>query len=333
MSVGARGAVSAAGIVVLLLAIVAIIGILPGFSIICNPVPVGSPTGGCTIVTQQVVASFSTSVSNQTVTLTDASTVVQFGHTTTGNISHIALAWGDGASAVLKQGAVVLHTYTLKGNYTVTERVWATFIESGTNQNYSSFSRVVTVGFGSGAYTLLPSFTLSQANQSVTVLDKTTASGVSGLTLSVAWGDGATSALSFRGSASHTYSPPPSASNSTVTVFGNFTITEKASGLSPNGALVSQSTSAFVLVPFPGTKTCQQTGTCTPPPPPPPPPTTTPPASAGFNLFTAFLLSLGIVLGAFPWFPASIAIRIGSGTVVVALISVLGWTFGGLGIL
>ena len=67
------------------------------------------------------------------------------------------------------------------------------------------------------------------------------------------------------------------------------------------------------------------------PPFPPGCPVHAPPATANFNLLTGFLISFGAMLAILPLVPVMVVARVGLGTVVVIVFSLVAWFSGGTG--
>ena len=281
------------GAVIALLGVFAITGFVPGLRVACGP--------GTDCTGQQIVADFSVSSQNLSAKFVDGSGVVSSGTFVKGaELSHLWMSWGDGVSTTLTAGGTLTHLYSSKGNFTVTEKVWATFRENATanDVNTSSFSTVLTVstsgtGHLSPISKLTPGIIVSQSDQSVSVRDTTVAVNVSGLVVIINWGDQTHTTLSgIGGNASHAY-------KGAVGTNATFSIMDTVSGVSPNGP-ISASVTDPVTVFFSNT---------TPPSPPPPPPVLGQP-TLFVNATSLGLLGFGILLAVMVAIPGDWRLRL-----------------------
>lgn len=159
-------------------------------------------------------------------------------------ITAISVSWGDGSSnAVPLTGRGATHEYTAAGSYHVVDTVHASTTATPNAQpvtEVGTAALTVTVPKTTPppptTPTLSPGITYTVLNYGVVVTDHTTEIGVSGIVLTIAWGDAASSSISMGGTASHTY-----------TSTGTYTITETATGTA-NGTKLTETASTSVPI-------------------------------------------------------------------------------------
>lgn len=315
----AKFGAAAVGVVILLLGVVAALGYVPGLSVTC----VSNCNQGVTVNFQ-----YQQQGTSLTVKLVDLS----YGGTTT--ILSDNINWGDGTpsanSTSLNQ--VFTHTYSAAGTYQVTDTI--TVITQGlvpqVLQVVGVGPVVVTSSGGGGCgsscvvASVAPAFSYTTNGFSAVVTDTSVATGAPTITsVRINWGDLQTSSpvTALGSSFSHTYSS-----------VGTYTVTDTVSWTSgPSNTPYTASAKQSITVTAGGSSGGGCNGNGNGPPFPPGCPVHAPPATANFNLLTGFLISFGAMLAILPLVPVMVVARVGLGTVVVIVFSLVAWFSGGTG--
>jgi PKD repeat protein len=308
------------GVVVLILGGLGLAGVvtLPA-AVGCTPGSFGCSGAGL------ITPSFTATLTNLTVTLTDMSAVALAAAHLTGTLS-VTILWADGTSSHGQIGAIFPHTYKSAGTYNVTDIV-AGKACGGTPLHCGfvtgQLTRLLTITattFGCGSLgkpgcqnppppgSITAAFSFAATGLSVTFADHSTVSHANVTSVTWKFGDGVSATGALGGSVSHTY-----------TASGTYNVTElivaSLNGtLPPPATQVQGSTSQFVNVTT-QMSNITNTGTSV---------TSGGPSSAGLNSTAIALAALGVVLiaGTFLVFgrPTGVALVWVAG-IVVAIIA------------